>query len=208
MEIHLSTKTFLENNLTDEEVFYLLLLANDCNIERARASLIEKGYITQDGNLFGVFRITDEGMETLNSAILDSDNKVPAKDNLIGLVIAIQELFPKGSKFGGTSWRGSQREISVKLQKWFKLYGTYTDKEGKEHKWTYPEIIDATQRYVNHFNGDYKFMRQLKYFILKFEKKMDAEGRQYSEEVSDLASYLENPDANASHSTDWTSSLV
>ena len=50
------------------------------------------------------------------------------------------------------------------MQKFFKLYG---------NKYTDEQILKATQDYVSSFNGNYSYMRVLKYFILKDERKSD-----------------------------------
>lgn len=203
MDIVLKTERFIENGLTRDEVFYLMLMYYKSDIPSVQQSLIEKGYITRDGDIFKDFRITDKGLTNLESIILDSDDNVPKKDRtLLCLALEMQALFPKGSKEGGSSWKGSQREIMLKLQKWYKLYGTHVDEYGEERVWTHEEILNATKRYVDSFNGNYKFMRQLKYFILKFDKKIDALGKGYTEEVSDLATFLENTDTDYNN-TEW-----
>ena len=62
------------------------------------------------------------------------------------------------------------------------------------------DIIEATKRYINSFNGDYRFMQLLKYFILK---RVIVEGE--IEETSQLLSYLSN--SNEDERQDWTSML-
>lgn len=64
----------------------------------------------------------------------------------------------------------------------FKMYDKYDD----------ATIIDATKKYVESFNGSYEYMRLLKYFIWKDEKKLNSDGGYYVEEASDLASFIEN----------------
>ena len=85
----------------------------------------------------------------------------------------MRALYPRGNSSSGYPWRGNLRDLTKRLKKFFKLYGNWTDEE----------IINATQRYVSHYNGDYTYMRILKYFILKSDK---------GEEGSDLATWLEN----------------
>lgn len=50
-------------------------------------------------------------------------------------------------------------------------------------------------------------MRALKYFIWKDEKKMGSDGIKYIEEVSDLASYIENAGQEDDLKRDWTSTI-
>ena len=74
------------------------------------------------------------------------------------------------------------KEVSNKLKRFFVYFGeTYSDSQ----------IISATKRYVQSFNGDYRYMRLLKYFIWKNDKVKTDSGVSI-EQVSDLASYIEN----------------
>lgn len=125
--------------------------------------------------------------------VLESDKSVPKPDRCETLAISMRELFPKGIKSGSAAWRGNLREITLKLQKFFKLYG---------NTWTDEQIIAATKRYIESFNGDYTYMRILKYFILKNTRKINEDGVGYTEETSDLATCLENPDEISN--IDWT----
>ena len=100
----------------------------------------------------------------------------------------MRELFPKGMKVGNSAWRGNVRELKLRMQKFFKMYGNYDDEA----------ILEATKRYVESFNGDYTYMRILKYFILKSELKQhegeNGETVQQVEDVSMLANVLDNPE--------------
>ena len=50
-------------------------------------------------------------------------------------------------------------------------------------------------------------MRILKYFIWKDERKVDSEGSGYVEEVSDLASWIEN-EGGDTNGSDWTGTML
>ena len=75
------------------------------------------------------------------------------------------------------------------------MYGHYTDEQ----------ILQATQKYVDSFNGNYTFMRVLKYFIIKDVRKQGEEVN-YVEQVSELASYLENA-GQEDYNKNWTAQL-
>jgi hypothetical protein len=109
------------------------------------------------------------------------------------------DIFPKGKKEGtSVYWKGNLKDNKLKLQKFFKLYGNaYTDEQ----------IISATKKYVESFNGNYAYMRALKYFIWKDERKVGSDGKTYIEEVSDLASYIENEDHVNTTNHEWTTEL-
>ena len=150
-----------------------------------------------DKNSPNVITIVKEAFDEKTCKILlESDKAVPKPDRCESLAIQLRALFPKGVKSGTTAWRGNLREITLKLQKFFKLYG---------NQWTDEQIVEATKRYVSSFNGIYTYMRTLKYFILKNTHKLYENGVGFVEETSDLATCLENPDKV--ESTDWTVSI-
>lgn len=213
MQIRLDSKTFLKNNLTDEEVFYLLILANKCNIDRAKHSLIQKGYITQDGNPVKEFRITESGLNALNLVVADSNKNIPSEDELYTLVDEMRAIFPQGKKKDdyGTpkwAWRGVRKDIFVWLKKWYNRYGTTMLSNGEMHTWTPAEILNATKQYVAKFQPPYTRMRILYYFIMKNPREVDSEGTGYIRGVSDLAEMLENPETQEQQTQDWTSNMV
>ena len=112
--------------------------------------------------------------------------------------IANKFLYPKGKKEGTNAyWRGNLKDNTLRMKKFFKLYG---------NKFTKEDIINAATNYVQSFNGQYGYMRVLKYFIWKDERKTDGEGKLYVEEVSDLATYIENAGEEQSKQ-DWELSL-
>lgn len=132
------------------------------------------------------YLITNKWHDTISSILLDSEQtNIAAFDaRLENLAKKLMAIFPEGKKQGtSVYWRGNVKEIKLKLKKFFKKYNdTYTDEQ----------ITNATQAYVNSFNGNYSYMRVLKYFIWKEERKMDSEGNGFIEEVSDLATFIEN----------------
>lgn len=132
--------------------------------------------------------VTQRWDDEVCSILLESDKSVPQNDRLENLVTQMRELFPTGMKIGSSAWRGNKRELKLKMQKFFKLYGDYSDED----------ILSATKKYVDSFNGNYTYMRILKYFILKSEVKphLDENGRIVNqvEDVSELANMLDNPE--------------
>ena len=108
------------------------------------------------------------------------------------------EIFPKGKKEGTCHYfKGNKKDNVLKLKKFFKLYGKYTDQQ----------ILNAARNYVASFNGNYAYMRILKYFIWKDEIKVNSEGTRYVEEVSDLANLIENAGHEDTLRNDWTVEL-
>ena len=109
------------------------------------------------------------------------------------LAIKLRDIYPKG-KMPGTSYyyKGNIEDIRKKLQSFFLRYPNYTDEQ----------IITATQKYINSMDGDYTYLKLLKYFIWKSEVK---DGEQVVTSI--LSDYIENEGQEDSINNDWTSTL-
>lgn len=189
-------------NLTLNEVFMALLVTNGANINTLIEEMLERQIIVKStDNKEGDFMITSRWHDELCNVLLDSDKEHQPIDRIENLAKQLIEVFPKGKKQGTSMmWRGNIRDISLKLKKFFKLYGS---------KYTDEQIIEAANQYVSSFNGIYNYMRILKYFIWKDERKVDSDGNGYIEEVSELANYLDMIESGESinNSDTWTSEL-
>ena len=64
-------------------------------------------------------------------------------------------------------------------------------------------IIKATENYIKSFNGDYRFMKTLKYFL--WSEKVNKAGE--VEPTSDLLTYIENAGEIDELSDDWLNEL-
>lgn len=188
-------------NLSVAETLMILLVKTGANIEELVKNMKEKQMLVEEHSLMGKsLLVTQRWNDLCDSALLTADESVPKGERLNKLAKSLMECFPEGRKEGTCQyWRGNIRDVTLKLQKFFKLYG---------NKYTDEQLISATQRYVSSFNGRYQFMRVLKYFICKNEKKVDSEGVGYIEEVSDLAAYIENEGHEKSLKDDWMSTMV
>ena len=117
-------------------------------------------------------------------------NLIDAEDErLETLATKVQECFPKQKMMyaNGTAspfyFRCNKTEIKNKLKKFLTIYGEVTNED----------IIDATKRYVaSYAPKGYKGMRLAKYFIMKDDRKLMADDEIHVEEISDLATFLEN----------------
>ena len=176
----------------------VLLVKTGVNITELFNNLINKGILVKDISSDG-FLVTQNWDSICSDILLSADKTVPSEDQLLPLVNSLMEIFPPGKKEGTTIyWKGNKKDNRERLQKFFKLYG---------NKYSNEQIIEATKKYVESFNGQYTYMRALKYFIWKDEKKIGSDGKRYIEEVSDLASYIENAGQEESLNNDWTSTL-
>ena len=187
-----------QNGITIDEALLMLVIHNKANLKGAERALIQKGLITAERNdLFQQvgWRLTNKGTEVLDSVIMDSDKEQEPQDRLIQLATKLKEIFPKGKKDGTNYyWADGVALIVRRLKLFFKKYG---------NKFTDEQIIQAAEKYVQGFNGNYQYMRLLKYFI--FKKKVGANGE--VEGDSELISYIENAGQEEDLRNDWTSSL-
>ena len=196
--ICLNKKAAQQNGITIDEALLMLVIHNKANLERAEGALIQKGFITAErNNLFQQvgWRLTNKGTEMLDSVIMDSDKEQEPQDRLIQLATRLKEIFPKGKKDGTNYyWTEGVALIVRRLKLFFRKYG---------NKFTDEQIIQAAEKYVQGFNGNYRYMRLLKYFI--FKEEVGANGE--VEGGSELINYIENADQTDSLKNDWTSTL-
>lgn len=194
----LNKKAAQQNGITIDEALLMLAIHNKADLERVEKALVQKGLITAERNdLFQQvgWRLTNKGTEVLDSVIMDSDKEQEPQDRLIQLATKLKEIFPKGKKDGTNYyWAEGVALIVRRLKLFFKKYG---------NEFTDEQIAQAAEKYVQGFNGNYQYMRLLKYFI--FKEKVGANGE--VEGDSELISYIENADQTDDLKTDWTSTL-
>ena len=198
MTICLSKEGCQKNGISIGEALLMLAIHNKADLDLAQEGLIKKGYITASRDeLFqeNGWRLTRKGNDLIDSVIVDSDKKQESNDRLTGLATKLKEAFPKGKKDGTNYyWAEGVALIVRRLKLFFKKYG---------NEFTDEQIVQAAEKYVQGFNGNYQYMRLLKYFI--FKEKVGASGE--IEGDSELISYIENAGQEEDLRNDWTSSL-
>lgn len=186
-----------KHGLTMEEFMVLYLASNSVNTKLCMDNLIAKGFA--DKNLFieGSIVVSDKIKELVSTIAIDSDKSVIDKDDeFIELANELRELYPAGRKEGTTyMWRGTTAEIAKKLKTLVVKY---------KYSFTKEQVIKATKDYINSFNGNYKKMRLLKYFILKSERDADDN----INVISELMTLIENEGQVDIHRDDWMSTMV
>ena len=181
MNIAINDDVCTKYGLSLPELLVILALKYD-KLENTIASLESKEAIVSD--VFDGYLVTQRWDDVASSILLDSDTDRQSPDRIANLATKLMEIFPKEKKSGTNHYfRGNTKDITLKLKKFFKLYG---------NKYSDEQVLNAAQAYVSSFNGNYTYMRILKYFIWKDEKKMNEDGERYIEETSDLASWIEN----------------
>ena len=153
------------------------------SLDQVLHELLEQCKIGKKEN--GSYFLYENTLETLGNILTESETIVPESNELIPVAEQLREIFPKGKKEGTNSqWRESTSLIVKRLQKFIKIFG-------EEYK-DYNKILAAAKEYVDSFNGNYAYMRTLKYFILKDEIKFNDDGARYVDRTSDLATRMDN----------------
>lgn len=197
MTITINEKICADNGMELSELLALLLIKTEVNISELFSSMENKKMIKKD--IFNNYLISQRFDDIACNILLDSDKDSQSPERIENLALKLMKIFPPEKKAGTCHYfRGNKKDISLKLKKFFKLYG---------NKYTDEQILEAAKKYVDSFNGNYQFMRILKYFIWKDERKIDSEGKGYIEETSDLATYIENVKANEPSENNWTMNL-
>lgn len=177
MKITLDEKTCLKNKLTLQEA----LIATAVSIGNYKSvfdNMINRHVLGIMGQ-----SLDSKWKDTIKNLINSEDERFEA------LATKVQECFPKQKMMytnGTTSpfyFRCNKTEIKNKLKKFLTIYGDVSDED----------IIDATKRYVaSYASKGYRGMRLAKYFIMKDDRKLMADEEVHVEEISDLATFLEN----------------
>lgn len=197
MKITIDDKVCLKHKLSIDEALIVLAIKYSKNIEETITNLINREVLVKDDkNTY----ITQHWNDVLDEVIVDSSGAIDDEDRLRNLAAKMKDAYPKG-KMPGTPYyyQCNTREIMLKLKKFFNIYGNYTD----------DDIVSATKRFVASFNGNYKFLPLIKYFIFKDKLVMDENGQQHVSPESPLATFLENKEDNnvATASDDWLSTV-
>ena len=192
MKLIIDSDACLNNGTCIGEVLLLYEYALKISPESMKQSLIDKGYITSAGNLFDRYTATDKAVKLLDNVLADSS--VDDDTKITELATKLKELYPKGKKEGTNQfWADGVSIIVKRLKIFYKKYGFYDN----------DTIIKATENYIKSFNGDYRFMKTLKYFL--WSEKVNKAGE--VEPTSDLLTYIENASEIDELSDDWLNEL-
>lgn len=194
--ITISEEVSKKNGLSVEKLLAILLVKSADNIPMLFKNLEDEEIIVKD--MFNNYMVTQRWNDIAETILLDSDKESIPENRIENLALKLMAEFPATKKQGTCHYfRGNKKDNSLKLKKFFKVYG---------NKYTDEQIINAAKSYVSSFNGNYSYMRILKYFIWKDEKKQNEDGKMFVEETSDLASWIENA-GQVEEDSSWTSEL-
>ena len=200
MKYVISTKEFEKANITEPQIF-AILLACSCG-DKSISSIFDelfKSDVLRKNMFTNEIEVNPFFLKIVREILYKTDPTIPDVEELDELAVRLMNIYPRGKKDGtNVYWRGNKKEIREKLQKFFKLYGD---------KYSFDEIAEATEKYVVSFKNDYSFMRVLKYFIIKDERILNDEGKLVINQVSDLATFIENSEQEDEIKDNWTSTL-
>jgi hypothetical protein len=187
MKVTLDEKQCLKNKLTLQETL-IALAVRAGDVKKAVDNLLAREVIVERN---GEYLITQHWNDVVEGILCDSQNNGLdlSDERLLALAVKIQECFPKQKMRYASGqespfyFRCNKTEIKNKLKKFLTIYGEVSD----------DDIIDATKRYVATYTSKgYLGMRLAKYFILKDDRKIGADEVVHVEQLSDLATFLEN----------------
>ncbi len=177
MKITLDEKTCLKNKLTLQEALIAAAVSMG-NYKSVFDNMINRHILGIMGQ-----SVDSKWKDTIKNLIDAEDTRFET------LAVKVQECFPKQKMMyaNGTAspfyFRCNKAEIKNKLKKFLTVYGEVSDED----------IIDAAKRYVaSYVSKGYRGMRLAKYFIMKDDRKLMADDEVHIEEISDLATFLEN----------------
>ena len=200
MKITIDEKVSLKHKMTPVEVLFALAIRYSENPQGELLNMENREIIVKDK---GIYRITQHWSDVLDEILSDSSGTIEKSDEeLLELAKQMRELYPQGkmkNRYGQPTpyyYRCNNSEVVKKLKKFFTIFGNYSNEE----------ILDATKRYVASFRGNYANMRLIKYFILKDDVKLSEDGTGHVEQISDLATFLENRESEEEvvNNDDWT----
>lgn len=187
MKLVLDEKVCLKHKLSLQEVFIAMAI-RESDVKKALNNLIAREVIVERN---GEYFITQHWNDVVEEVLCDSANSgIDLSDErLLALALKVQACFPvlkmvySNGRESPFYFRCNKTEIKNKLKKFLTIYGDVADED----------IIDATKRYVaTYASKGYIGMRLAKYFIIKDDRRLTANEEVQVEQVSDLATFLEN----------------
>lgn len=196
MKIEVNDTICKKYNISIEEV--LVLIGLKFSSQEIFQKLNKERYLLDLGSsIFNEevkYRLSRKANEIISYILAESTEAVAKRTtNIEELADKLRDIYPNGKIVNSNYYyRCNRQDIINKLKTFFKMYGT---------KYTDEQIINATQKYINSFNGNYTYLKLLKYFIWK-DERLKGESVQ-----SLLADFIENESAEDTTSSDWTVEL-
>lgn len=185
-KIEIDEAKCLKLGLTLQETLIAIAISMG-KYKEAATNMLNRGIITLDLFKQGSPDITSKWKSKVGSFLVSDEQRLET------LALKVQDCFPKQKLMYANGrespfyFRCNKTEIKNKLKKFLDFYGEVSD----------DDIIDATKRYVDTYaSKGYLGMRLAKYFILKDDRRLTADDEVHVEQLSDLATFLENKSEN------------
>jgi hypothetical protein len=174
-----STSTEDGVTLTMPEVIACILTELSDTGHNVIDDLVDRGILVYENDLYTKrIRPFVKYKKLIRRILLSSDNSIPKDSELIPLAQKLKAIYPTGKK-NSQYWQDSLSAIVDRLKG---LYRHFPEIK----KYSYEDIVNATQKYIDSFGTDRTYMKTLSYFLWK--KKEESV-------TSELLMVLENPEA-------------
>ena len=196
MKIEVSDEICKKYNLSIEEA--LVLIGLKYSSQEIFQKLNKERFLLDLGSSIfeeeTKYKLSRKANEVLSCILAESTDVVAKRTtNIEELADKLRNVYPSGKIYNTNYYyKCNRQDIINKLKTFFKMYGT---------KYTDEQIINATRKYIKSFNGNYTYLKLLKYFIWK-DERLKGESVQ-----SLLADFIENESAEDITNTDWTVEL-
>ena len=196
MKIEVSDEICKKYNLSIEEA--LVLIGLKYSSQEIFQKLNKERFLLDLGSSIfeeeTKYKLSRKANEVLSCILAESTDVVAKRTtNIEELADKLRDVYPSGKIYNTNYYyKCNRQDIINKLKTFFKMYGT---------KYTDEQIINATQKYIKSFNGNYTYLKLLKYFIWK-DERLKGESVQ-----SLLADFIENESSEDTTNDDWTIEL-
>lgn len=185
MNFTIDEKLCIEKKLSISELLFALAIKHSENPTRDLEDMAQRNIIV-DKN--GKEALSPQWNDIVDEILLKSTNTKNDDAWYIQLAKDFAKTFPTG-KMNGTAYyyRCNTKELVLKLRKFFSSHPEYTPSKEMAER-----IIEAGRKYNLEMDGHPRYRVLAKYFISKMKAVTDENGMVHNEEISQLASYLEN----------------
>lgn len=196
MKIEVSDEICKKYNLSIEEA--LVLIGLKYSSQEIFQKLNKERFLLDLGSSIfeeeTKYKLSRKANEVLSCILAESTDVVAKRTtNIEELADKLRNVYPSGKIYNTNYYyKCNRQDIINKLKTFFKMYGT---------KYTDEQIINATRKYIKSFNGNYTYLKLLKYFIWK-DERLKGESVQ-----SLLADFIENESSEDTTNDDWTIEL-
>lgn len=196
MKITIDETTCKKKKLSVPEMLLLMAVRLSPRYSETLQSLMDKQAVTGSP---GELAVTQHWSSVADEILSDSTGLVDDMHWLSQLAKEFAQTFPIG-KMQGTPYyyRCNNKELALRFKRFFASHPEYKPSENMRQR-----IINAAERYNREMDFDPRYRTLSKYFISKVKQVPDDEGIIHNEEVSQLASYLENENQDTADNGDW-----